>query len=123
MPRIEDHDLPHKAVYWPFSGADDYGNPSVGDPVEIDCRWVEKRGQTVDSKGNTVAFDASLALDRPVLIGSNLWRGELADFDDAEKDDLMQVNSTAETDDMKGRFTRYECTAKRFRDDLPTPDG
>lgn len=123
MPPIEDSDLIHKAVYWPFTGPDDYGNNTVGEPVEIDCRWNAKRGQTTDPKGNVIAYDADLVTDREVLVGSNMWRGELADWDDTTKDDLMLVVTNEDTDDMKGRFTRYGCKLRRFRDNLPTPDA
>lgn len=119
MPPVEDMDLPHPAVLWERGGTDDFGNPTLSDPVQIDTFWTMKRTQTVDAKGEPIALDATVVTDRVVGIGAKMWKGELADFDDEGADEVMQVMWVSENTDLKDRWNHYTVGLTRFGDDLP----
>ncbi len=121
------HMLKQHAVLWPFSGYDRYGQPIVDFPVQICVRWLDKRREVLDPKGNTVALDATAVVDRRIQQGSWLWKGSLEDWYNgvitgnryqvgtapgapayqlgsaAFDNELMEVKTYDETPDIKAR--------------------
>jgi hypothetical protein len=43
-----------KLIYWPYAGADQYGQPIYGAPSVITCRWDECLKQVFDADGSPV---------------------------------------------------------------------
>lgn len=126
MPAIEQADLDDIAVYWEAQPGvnDENGNPVVLPPVEIDCRWVTKRKQSIDPKGNFIGLEATVAVDFKVPIGSHLWHGTLIAWyaeggSDGRDDELMTCVSNSETPDTEGREVRYKAMLMRYRDTAP----
>ena len=81
--------LKMKAVYWPPESSesggddfDDYGQPQVSDPVEIDCRWEEVSEEFLDAQGTAQISRAKVFVDRDVEVGGILMLGLLADVTD-----------------------------------------
>jgi len=120
MPGLETNDLLQQAVLMPFIGYDSYGQPAVGAPVQINVRWLTKRREVVDAKGNTVAFDAIAIVGQRIDLGSHLWLGQLADWVGTGSgsshldQELMEVKTYYETPDIKGRAIRRQVGLMRL---------
>lgn len=103
MPPPEEMDLNQDAVLWPFNGIDDSGEPSVGPPQAVAVRWEDKRSQSVSETGTVLALDAQVKVGLEVALGSHIWKGRLADFTDADTNEIMVVQTYSEIPDLKGR--------------------
>ncbi len=71
-----------KAVLWPFDGTsyDNYGQPKIGEPVQLRVRWVTARREVKDAQGNNVALDATAIVDRKITVGSTMALGDIGDW-------------------------------------------
>jgi len=70
-----------KAVYWAPTGTDQFNRRTYEAPVEIDCRWVDKRVVYHDKEGREKVSMAVVYVDRVLDIeGGVLWEGELANI-------------------------------------------
>lgn len=71
-------------VYWPPAAIpfDDFGQPSYGDPVEVDCRWSEMAKEFLDSRGMVLVSSSVVYVETDVTIGGVLFNGELTDVTD-----------------------------------------
>jgi hypothetical protein len=120
MPPLGRRRLKQRAVLWPKTGVDPYGQPSVqDDPIEIDVRWETKRTETVDRNGGTVALDARAAVPIQVADGSKMWLGRLSEFDAAADNEVMEVVTYEEVPDVKGRDVRRVVGLRKFRSSAP----
>lgn len=119
MPAIEETDLIHFAVLWVPTGRTENNEPTVADPVEIQCRWVNKRTSTVRPDGTTIGLDATVVVDREIPADSLMWKGRLREWDDALKGSIMRVEWYAESDDLRGVFTGRKVGLTRYKADLP----
>ncbi len=82
--------LKQTAVWWPLasmessgSDYDNYGQPIVTDPVEIDVRWEDVSEEFLDKDGVVQLSRARVYVDRDVEVGGVLMLGELTDITDA----------------------------------------
>lgn len=118
MPALEVSDLKQKAVLWANNGLDDYGQPKVSAPVEINVRWVwsKELNETPTESGEVIVGE--VAVDRVIEAESILWLGTLASLP-ATKTDLCKVVGYRETPDVKGRNPRRSVTIVKFNDTLP----
>src|SRR6516165_1281873 len=80
MPAPERSDFIQRAVLWPKSGYDKYGQPQVGGASEIDVRWNTVRKERLDALGNTVIIDAEVVVYERIENGSAMWLGKIADL-------------------------------------------
>lgn len=123
MPQPELFHRHQKAVYWPSAGYDNYGKAYVTDAskVELDVRWEFRKGDILDARGNTIAYDATVVVDRVIANGSILWKGSLDDLPDdtSNYSDLWQVIEYSEIPDLKNRYYRRLVYLKRHSDRLP----
>lgn len=132
MPHPETAYRTQKALLWPASGFDAYGQPKVGEPVELLVRWNAKRREATDPQGNSIMLDATVVVDREVAVGGTMWLAAdqspgsgtalsqwygtgSGDVDD----EVMRVAIYSETPDLKGRVARRTVGLQRFRDTLP----
>ena len=125
MPNIESSCRFQKAVWWAMTGTayDNYGEPLVSDPVEIDVRWENVRKDILDPQGNTVEVDAVVVVDRDMSVGDILWLGTLYDLPGTSETptlDIREVVSFSSIPDLKGRYYRRVVMLKRLSDELPT---
>lgn len=67
-----------KAVYWPPSGIDGYGRPTMGTAVQLDVRWEDAHEQFLDANGEDQTSNAVVYVSADVALGGYLWLGELA---------------------------------------------
>jgi len=128
MPDFETMDLEQTAVYWEKVGDNNEGLPIVTDPVEIDVRWVDKKGTIKDPKGNSISTDGDLACDQELVEQSLVWLGTLEawntvtngglGFQGANVSSILDVTITP---DLKARNARWTARVMRYGDFLPTP--
>jgi len=109
--------LKQYAVYWPFAGYDDDGDPEVGTAVEIKCRWEEGLREVTGSQEGPIGSSDTVFVDRDLTIDSFLWRGRLADLATptpnrpANQRVIIDFNKTP---DLKNRkYTRTVSLLKR----------
>ena len=123
MPPLERTDRRQKAVYWATTGVDDYAQPTLAAPIEIDVRWNDQRHEATDSQGNTITLDGSVVLLIDVDIGALMWLGTLSDWyatgSAGQDTGLMRVVMFNATLDIKGRNVRREAGLKRYKDKEP----
>lgn len=123
MPAPETSNRYQHAVLWERTGADRYGEPTRGEPVELRVRWVQKRGEVTDAQGNRTPLDAAVVVDRQIPVGSLLWLGTLDSWQGTGSvgadSELHEVVTYSETPDVKGRVALRSVGLKRFRDALP----
>lgn len=123
MPALETRDLTQRAVLWPAQGYSDYGEAKVGAPVEVPVRWLWGQAEALDKDGGTVALDAQAVVDREVPVGSKMWLGTLegwyATGSGGTDAMLLEVKTSSEALDLKGRFAGREVGLMRFRGRLP----
>ena len=122
MPSIETADRHQKAVYWAANGFDDYGEPKVDAAIDLNVRWENVDMETVDVKGNTIAIDAVVVIDRVIPVGSIFWEGQLSDIpgtSNVPAADFRQVVKFSSIPDIKGRNIRRLVYLRRLSDELP----
>jgi hypothetical protein len=74
--------LKQTAVYWAPDGTDEYGQPTVASPVELDVRWEDTVEGVVNEEGSTVLSKSKVMVSADVAIGGMLWLGSLSDCPD-----------------------------------------
>lgn len=108
-----------KAVLWTFAGYDGHGDVKVNAAAEIDVRWEERRRETLDANGNSIAIDATVVLGQEIAVGSILWLGALADVATPPVN-LKQVVVYNSTPDVKAREFRRTVGLVKYSNELPT---
>jgi hypothetical protein len=110
------------AVIWPVIGYNQYGEPMLGGPSQIQVRWDDDRHEVMDPKGNVITLEASVILPQRVLIGSLMWRGLLSSWygtgSALPENDVMQIIMYDETPDLKGRCFRREAHLMRYHNKI-----
>lgn len=105
--RVAVRAMKQKAVYWPPSELDDFGKPTWGTAVEIDCRWEDVQEQFINSNGETALSRAKLIVDRDLENKGVLWLGELDDVvdinDPKDNPNAWEILRFMKTPDFKGR--------------------
>jgi hypothetical protein len=119
MPAQETTHRFQKAVVWPFSSYDRYGEVIVGQPVEISVRWENTRKEAKDARGNTVFIEAVVHVNQVIPLYSHMWEGTLEDWygtgSSGNEVNLMEVLVYRETPDIKGRAIRRIAECSRYR--------
>lgn len=118
MPHQETTSRHQKAVLWAASGFDDNGKVKVAAAVEINVRREEKRTETLDPTGNTIAADATVVVNQDIVVGSIMWLGELEDVADPPVN-LWAVIDFNKIPDIKGRAYRRTVMLMRHSNELP----
>lgn len=86
------------AVYWGDPSPDGYGGTLFGSmyPIEIECRWQQKRELTIDDEGKEIASESQVYVDQDVDIGGYLYLGSLDDLDSSEEADPFVADGAFE---------------------------
>lgn len=122
MPKLSERNLYQKAVLWAATpNVDDYGEAVVSEPVEISCRWIDRRSETVDDTGSPLSLDATVIVDREIPQGSKLWKGTLESWQtgtgSAGNDTrVMYVRTYRETPGIKNRYLVRKVGLSRSKD-------
>lgn len=118
MPPLETSDRKQKAVLWAANGFDNHGDVKVDAAAEIDVRWEEGQKEALDSLGNRIAIEATVVVDREIIIGSIMWLGEKADLATPPVN-LKQVAIYSRTPDLKNRKIRRVVLLRKYSNELP----
>ena len=69
------------ACWWEQTAAiDDYGNTGFNAPIEISCRWVDKREEFIDPDGDKQLSKSIVYVDRDMKIGDYLILDSLSNI-------------------------------------------
>jgi hypothetical protein len=118
MPPIEEMDLEDTAVIWVKTGVDRYNEPVLTTPSEIPCRWIDVRKQSIGRDGTPLALDAIVIVADPVREGQVMWRGTLATWNPALKNELVEIVTLKNTPSSNGRNARIELGLRKFKQKL-----
>lgn len=111
--------LKQKAVYWAATSTNNnFGDPKLSAPVEIDSRWEFTNGEITDENGNTIGYEGKVAVDREIAVNSILWKGEQRDLS-SPPTNLKSVVAYKEIPDLKGRRFRRIAYVIRHNNTLP----
>lgn len=125
MPPLETDDLLQIAVLWELDSYDTYGKPTVHDPIEIPCRWVDVSEHSKRNVTTSESLDSKVSVDRAVPLGSIMWLGRLSDWTGVrpnpdEDNSVMVVSKYNYTPDIRAREIRRILGLNRFRDAWPS---
>lgn len=119
MPHITKRYRSEKIVLWKASSYhDNYGNPLVLAPQEIEVRWenVDREVRSVD--GSVIACDALVYVKLSIPVQSIFWRGALADLP-ATPTGLFLVQEYNETPSLTRKNLDRYCFMLAYSDKLP----
>lgn len=125
MPPIETAWRKQVLTVWMSTGVgsnDDYGNPTIEDPVQLEVRWQYVDRDTIDNKGDPVKIVAEAVVDRDVPMYSIIWLGELSAWygtGSGNAAELLQVMETRKAMDIKGRHTRRVLAMRHYGSSIP----
>ena len=80
------------AVYWPPGPADAYGQPTHGDPIEIDVRWQDRTEEFLDKEGRVQLSRAIVYCSQGLVLGGYLFLGTYSDLSSADENDPTVLN-------------------------------
>lgn len=123
MPSIETDLREQDAVLWPCIGYDSEGQARVSNKsIQLKVRWEEYRTESLDAKGNKIALDVMVVVDRVIPIGSVMWLGTKAQIPGTSlvpTSDLFEVKVRGDIPDIKNRNRRRTVGLMRLNDVLP----
>ena len=122
MVDMEVRDLHQDAVYWAPSGTGNYGKATLAAGIALKVRWEKKNEEILDSFGKTIGTEATVVVDRDLLVGGILWEGKIADLpvDVTTTTDLKKIVSYKKIPDVKNRAARRVARLIKHSDKLPT---
>lgn len=108
--------LKQTLVYWAPAGADEYGKVAYGTPVELACRWEDRRTEYLNPEGRLVMSRAYVLLADPIREGGLIFLGKLADWiamptypEIPTRGQLaIEVTNVKPTPDIKAKSMIYE---------------
>lgn len=104
--------LKQTCVYWPPAemdsggdGFDDYGQPVVTSPMELDCRWEDRAEEYIGADGTMLISRSVVFVSEDVEVGGILMLGELTDITDAvnikENEGAWEIKSFSKVPNLK----------------------
>src|SRR5262245_61554248 len=107
MPPVEEAGRAEMAVYWPRAGSDRHRRPRYAPPMARRVRWDFSRPELAGPEGQPVAVDATAVVGCDLALGSRLWPGTLAEWDEAStagrRLEPLYVLASRAVPDIKGR--------------------
>lgn len=113
MAAIETAFRRQKAVLWPLSSIDGYGEATTSTPIELLVRWVDKKDRMKGPNGEDVETDAQVVVDRDIAIGSLMWLGALVDW--TGSGEVAEVVAKTSTPSLKGTRFRRIVGLRRYK--------
>lgn len=112
--------LKQKAVYWPYSSNDRYGQPTIGTATEVDCRWEQTEGEYLDDQNVKRSFQITAHVAVVIEAQSLMWLGKLADLPSPVTSGLYKVVNASNIPDIKGHHPKYTLSLAKYGGSLPT---
>ncbi len=99
MSSISAWSLTSKATIWPFLSMDEYGKPSYGPPVVIDCDYGSKTRRTSDGIGREITVKLYVWTEYATAkTGDRLRIGESSSLTPTpDSDEVVDVGRDADT--------------------------
>ncbi len=120
MTTVAARNLKQYAVLWEASGKNSFAETTIKKPVEIKCRWEDKRSQTLDENNNVLIYDGTVYLSCEVPEDSILWLGRLMDKpNDSEITNLHEVVVFSKKPNLKNTKYEYKATVRNYKNKLP----
>ena len=122
MTSIERVSIPQKAVLWVFSSFDNYGQPIVSAPEEIEIEWPQNLSESNANQDSKNSASDQVVVNESIALHSILWFGKEEDLPSgtAPPTPLYTVTGRSTQPDIKGRAFRYTLTVQLFSNTLPT---
>lgn len=102
-------------VYWAYSGADVYGQPTYSAAVQMKCRWDDTVKQIFAKDGSPVFSSIELITQSRIEPKGMVWLGKLADVTDANiprnNTGVREVIMASSTPNLRNTETLYEAWA------------
>lgn len=133
MPAFDAISRRQKAVLWPPTQPDQYGQQQMGEPSNIRVRWINKKRLMAGPEGQQILVDATAVVGQEVAPESLMW---LATDNSPTSDTaleqwygvgssgdiaaLMEVVAYEDTPDIKARQFRRTVGLVRYKGSLPT---
>lgn len=83
------------AVYWGNPVNTGYGKYTFDDPIEIKCRWEEKKQVLTSDDGEKFISRAIVFVLQDLDVDGVLYLGELDDLDSAQAEDPSTIENMA----------------------------
>ena len=130
MPSITRRNLFERALLWEAVDYDNYGQPRIGDPIEIKVRWIKDEEQSeFNNQGEMIAIKATVHVDRVIAIGSKMWLAPDNTYSaesqfygtgsEGDVTELMNVVGYKELKDEKNRTSLKIVNLMRHMDAMP----
>ena len=102
-------------VYWPYTGADLFGQPSYGSPVQMTCRWDDMVKQVYHVDGSPVFSKVELITRTRLQPKGLVWKGTLVAFSAPLRPDVstgvLEIIAASSTPNLRNTETLYEAWA------------
>lgn len=102
-------------VYWPYTGADLFGQPTYGTPVQMTCRWDDYVKQVFNTEGSPVFSKIELITRTRLQPKGLVWKGSLALFTADLRPDVSEgvheIIAASSTPNFRNTETLYEAWA------------
>lgn len=66
-----------RLIYWEYSGADEYGQPTYSNPKQLTCRWDDCQKQVFAEDGSPVFSKIELIVPQALKLKSLVKKGQL----------------------------------------------
>lgn len=102
-------------VYWAYSGADLYGQPTYASPVQMTCRWEDVAKQVFKADGSAVFTQIELITRKRLEPKGLVWQGKLSSFTSPVRADVStgvrEIILASSTPNLRNTETLYEAWA------------
>ena len=95
-----------------------YGQPRVGSPVNVKCRWLVNDQSSLAQDATQESYSRSIPLAKEVLLGSYVWGpGKIEDLPGSPQ--YYEVIGVQKISDVKGRHPHYRASLQKASKTLP----
>jgi hypothetical protein len=102
-------------VYWPYTGADLFGQPTYGTPEQMTCRWEDLLKQVFRIDGSPVFSKIELITKKRLEPKGLVWKGKLAAFSAPVRPDnstgVHEIIAASSLPNLRNTETLYEAWA------------
>mgnify|MGYP001597480008 FL=1 len=100
--------LKETVTYWRPTGYNEFGDPVLASPGEIDARWEDKSMLFIDKNGDEKHSRAVIFSTTGVLVGGYLYRGSSETMNPETVDGADQIRRVEHVRDIKNQNDLYK---------------
>lgn len=90
------------ATYWsPTGNTDRYGKPLLNAPIQIECRWEDRRSQVIGKMGTEIVSKSRVFCEREIDEDGYLELGTVGAADPRGRDNAWEVQQVSKTPDLR----------------------